>query len=67
MGRFSQERDALWRSVIDVKYGSVRVFITGGGVLWCECLEVSSKGVGYYCQVLAFRGGWSHIRFWHDL
>jgi hypothetical protein len=29
-------------------------FITGDGVLWCECLEVHQKGLGYFSQVLAF-------------
>jgi hypothetical protein len=42
MWRFSQERDALWRLVIEGRLE----FITGDGVLWCECLEVYSKEVG---------------------
>jgi hypothetical protein len=36
--RFSQERDALWRSVIEVKYGSVR-----GG--WCSLPVTGPYGV----------------------
>jgi len=39
--RFSQERDALWRSVIDVKYGSVR-----GG--WCSLPVTGPYGVGVW-------------------
>jgi len=69
--RFSQERDALWRSVIEVKYGSVR-----GG--WCS-LPVTGpfgvyvwkfirKGWDNVAKFLRFEvGDGSHIRFWHDL
>jgi hypothetical protein len=34
--------------VIEVKYGSEGrlVFFIGFGPLWCQCLEVYSKGVG---------------------
>jgi hypothetical protein len=38
--RFAKEWEALWRLVIEVKYGSFEgwaVFIKGCGVLWCEC------------------------------
>jgi hypothetical protein len=69
--RFSQERDALWRSVIEVKYGSVR-----GG--WSSLPVTGSYGVSVWKFI---RRGWdtvakylrfevgegSHIRFWHDL
>ncbi|XP_062156716.1 uncharacterized protein LOC133864405 [Alnus glutinosa] len=71
MWRFSQERDALWRSVIEVMYGSVR-----GG--WSSLLVTGSYGVSVWKFI---RRGWdnvakylrfevsegSHIRFWHDL
>jgi hypothetical protein len=64
-------RDALWRSVIDVKYGSVR-----GG--WCSLPVVGSYGVSVWkfirrgwdtvAKYLRFKeGDGSHIRFWHDL
>jgi hypothetical protein len=69
--RFSQERDALWRSAIEVKYGSVR-----GG--WCSLLVTGPLGVSVWKFI---RKGWdnvakflhfevgdgSHIRFCHDL
>jgi len=69
--RFSQERDALWRSVIEVKYESVR-----GG--WCSLPVTGPYGVSVWKFI---RRGWdnvakflrfevgdeSHIRFWHDL
>jgi hypothetical protein len=49
--RFSQERDALWRSVIEVKYGSVR-----GG--WCS-LPVTGP---YSVSVWKFiRRGWDNV------
>jgi hypothetical protein len=71
MWSFSQERDALWRSVIEVKYGSVR-----GG--WSSLSVTGSYGVSVWKFI---RRGWdnvakylrfevgegSHIRFWHDL
>jgi hypothetical protein len=71
MWRFLQERDALWRSVIEVMYGSVR-----GG--WSSLLVTGSYGVSVWKFI---RRGWdnvakylrfevsegSHIRFWHDL
>jgi hypothetical protein len=69
--RFSQERGALWRSVIEVKYGSVR-----GG--WSSLPVTGSYGVSVWKFI---RRGWdtvakylhfevgegSHICFWHDL
>lgn len=42
--RFVQERKALWRSVIDVKYGSVK-----GGSYGVSVWRVYSKGMGYFC------------------
>jgi hypothetical protein len=71
MRRFSQECDALWRSVIDVKYGSVR-----GG--WSSLPVMGSYGVSVWkfirrwwdnvAKYLRFEvGDGSHIRFWHDL
>jgi hypothetical protein len=69
--RFSQEHNALWRSVIEVKYGSVR-----GG--WCS-LPVTRpydvnvgkfirRGWDNVAKYLHFEvGDGSHIRFWHDL
>jgi hypothetical protein len=69
--RFSQERDAFWRLVIEVKYGSVR-----GG--WSSLPATGSYGVSVWKFI---RRGWdnlakylrfevgegSHISFWHDL
>jgi len=69
--RFSQECNALWRSVIEVKCGSVR-----GG--WCSLPVTRPYGVSvwkfirrgwdnvakYLCFVV---GDGSHISFWHDL
>jgi len=49
--RFSQECDALWRSVIDVKYGSVR-----GG--WCSLPVVGSYGVSVWKFI---RRGWDTV------
>jgi hypothetical protein len=40
------------------------VFFTCGRVLWCECLEVYSKGVGYFCEVYAVGGErWASCSF----
>jgi hypothetical protein len=69
--RFSQERNALWRSVIEVKYGSMR-----GG--WCSLPVTVPYGVSVWkfirrgwdnvAKFLRFEvGDGSHIRFWHDL
>jgi hypothetical protein len=69
--RFSQERNALWRSVIEVKYASVR-----GG--WCSLPVTGPYGVSVWkfirrgwdnvAKYLRFEvGDGSHIRFWHDL
>jgi len=41
MWRFAQEREALWRSVIDVKYGSVRG-------RWCSLPAAGSYGVSVW-------------------
>jgi len=69
--RFSQKRNALWKSLIEVKYGSVR-----GG--WCSLpvmgpYDVSvwkfiRRGWDNVAKYLRFEvGDGSHIRFWHDL
>jgi len=69
--RFSQEHNALWRSVIEVKYGSVR-----GG--WCSLPVTGPYGVNVgkfirrgwdnVAKYLRFEvGDGSHIHFWHDL
>jgi len=69
--RFSQEHNALWKSVIEVKYGSVR-----GG--WSSLPVMGSYGVSVWkfirrgwdnvAQYLRYEmGDGSHIRFWHDL
>jgi hypothetical protein len=71
MWRFVQGRETLWKSVIDVKYGSVR-----GG--WCSLPTAGSYGVSVWNYI---RRGWDtfakyvrlevgdgyHVRFWHDL
>jgi len=68
--RFVQERKALWRLVIDVKYGSAR-----GG--WCFLPAAGSYSVSVWKYI---RRGWDtfakymrlevgaghHVRFWHD-
>jgi hypothetical protein len=65
------ERDALWRKVVDIKYGSMR-----GG--WCSKEVGGSFGVGVWKYI---RRGWdsfaAHVRykvgdgslilFWHDV
>jgi hypothetical protein len=69
--RFSQERDALWRSVIEVRYGSVRgdwcsLPVTGpyGVRVW----KFIRRGWDNVAKFLRFEvGDVSHIRFWHDL
>jgi hypothetical protein len=44
------------------------VFFTNYGALWCQCLEVYSKGVDNVAKYLRFEvDDGSHIRFWHDL
>jgi hypothetical protein len=69
--RFAMERDALWRKVVAIKYGSMR-----GG--WCSKEVGGSFGVGVWKCI---RRGWdafaSHVRyevgdgsqvlFWHDV
>jgi len=69
--RFALERDALWRKVVDIKYGSMR-----GG--WCSKEVGGSFGVGVWKCI---RRGWdafaAHVRyevgdgskvlFWHDV
>jgi hypothetical protein len=69
--RFSQERDALWRSVIEVKYGSVRgdwsslpVTESYGVSVW----KFIPRGWDNVAKYLRFEvGEESHIHFWHDL
>jgi len=48
MWRFVQEHEALWKSVIDLKYGSVR-----GG--WCSLPAAGSYGVSVWKYI---RRGW---------
>jgi len=69
--RFAHEREALWRSVVDAKYGS-----TWAG--WCSLDSHGSHGVGLWKNI---RKGWSlfsshtrfilgngsRIRFWDDV
>jgi hypothetical protein len=71
MWRFVQEHEALWKSVIDVKYGSVK-----GG--WCSLPAAGSYGVSVWKYI---RRGWDtfakyvrlevgdgyNVRFLHDL
>jgi hypothetical protein len=48
MWRYALDREALWRSVIEVRYGRLRgwlVFIISCGDLSCECVETYQKGV----------------------
>jgi hypothetical protein len=51
------ERDALWRKVVNIKYGSMR-----GG--WCSKEVVGSFGVGIWKSI---RKGWdaflAHVRY----
>jgi hypothetical protein len=68
--RYATEREAYWRSVVEVKYGC-----NNGG--WCTNVVEGPYGVGVWKQI---RRGWevfsrfisfeigdgSHIRFWHD-
>jgi hypothetical protein len=67
--RFATERDALWRKVVEVKYGSM-----AGG--WCTNQVMRSYGVGFG-SILGEDGSVSqsslnlrlvmyHISFWHD-
>jgi hypothetical protein len=69
--RYALERDALWRMVVDFKYGSMR-----GG--WCSKEVGGSYGFGVWKSI---RRGWdafaahvryeigngSKVQFWHDL
>jgi hypothetical protein len=69
--RFAHEREALWRSVVDAKYGSTWVG-------WCSLNPHGSHGVGLWKNI---RKGWSlfnshtrfilgngsRIRFWDDV
>jgi hypothetical protein len=69
--RFAMEMDALWRKVVDIKYGSM----SGG---WCSKEVGGSFGVGVWKCI---RRGWdafsAHVRyevedgsrilFWHDV
>jgi hypothetical protein len=69
--RYAMERDAFWRKVVDVKYGSLR-----GG--WCSKEVGGSYGYGVWKSI---RRGWdafaAHVRyeigngskvlFWHDV
>jgi hypothetical protein len=69
--RFATERDALWRKVVEVKYGSM-----DGG--WCTNQVMGTYGVGVWKHI---RRGWecfskfikfevgdgSQISFWHDI
>jgi hypothetical protein len=68
---FSQERDALWRSVIEVKYGSVRGGWSSLSVTGCYGVSVWKfirRGWDNVAKYLRFEvGEGSHIRFWHDL
>jgi hypothetical protein len=68
--RFATERDALWRKVVEVKYGSM-----AGG--WCTNQVMRSYGVGvwkhirrgweYFSKYITFEvGDGSQISFWHD-
>jgi len=68
--RYGREREALWRSVIDAKFESLK-----GG--WCSKEVSGSFGVGVWKHI---RKGWekfrnlvrfevgngTHISFWHD-
>jgi hypothetical protein len=69
--RFAKEREALWRLVIEVKYGSLR-----GG--WCSAEVVGSYGVrvwkyigrgwdNFYKFVRLEVGDGYNVQFWHDL
>jgi len=71
MWRFVQEQEALWRSVIDVKYESLR-----GG--WCSLAAGGFHGVSvwkyiqkgwdiFYKFVRLEAGDGYNVRFWHDL
>jgi hypothetical protein len=55
--RYAMERDALWRKVVDVKYGSMR-----GG--WCSKEVGGSYGFGVWKSI---RRGWdafaAHVRY----
>jgi hypothetical protein len=69
--RYEHEKEALWRSVVDAKFGSVRAG-------WCSLDPPGSHGVGLWKFI---RKGWSsfsrhtklilgngsRIRFWDDL
>jgi hypothetical protein len=65
--RFALERDALWRKVVAIKYGSMR-----GG--WCSKEVEGSFGVGVRRGWDAFAvhvryevGDGSKVLFWHDV
>jgi hypothetical protein len=51
MWRFAKEREVLWRSVIEVKYGSLR-----GG--WCSSEVVGSYDVSVWKYI---RRGWDNF------
>jgi len=68
--RYGREREALWRLVIDAKFGSLK-----GG--WCSIEVSGSYGVGVwkyirkgwekFCNYVRFVvGDGSYISFWHD-
>jgi hypothetical protein len=47
--RYEHEKEALWRSVVDAKFGSVRAG-------WCSLDPLGSHGVGLWKFI---RKGWS--------
>jgi hypothetical protein len=69
--RFAMEMDALWRKVVDIKYGSMRVG-------WCFKEVGGSFGVGVWkCITRGWDAFAAHVRyevedgslilFWHDV
>ena len=63
------ERTALWRRVIDSKYGSV----CSGTQIECRvlmglvCWKYIRKGLSDFCCFIIFKvGDGSSIKFWHD-
>jgi len=70
------EREALWRVVVETKYGSLEggwcskevVGPFGVCVCVCMCVEMYKEGVGIFYKFVSYEvGDGSQVRFWHDL
>jgi hypothetical protein len=68
--RYAMERDALWRKVVDVKYGSMRVVgvLRRLGVLMGLACGKVLGGDGMLLQLVRYEiGNGSKVLFWHDV